>query len=135
MSNSLDTLDPSFRQLAEKLIATARAEGIGVAIINTRRTAAEQEHNIATGVSQVKHSKHEDGLAIDLCPVKLLSIKGWAPADPLWWQLGEIGLSLGLRWGGKWDHPTIPPVGKLPPWFWDPGHFEQSVDPNPTRLA
>lgn len=123
MSRSLSDLNPIFRPLADEFLAKVREAGIFVSIITTLRTQAEQDDAVAHGVSQVKKSKHQEGLAIDICPNELLDKKGWAPADPLWWELGEIGLALGLRWGGKWDHP-MPPVGKVPTWFFDPGHFE-----------
>lgn len=123
MSRSLDDLDPVFGSIAVKLLAAIRDAGIPVAIICTRRSQGEQDAAVAHGVSQVKVSKHQKGLAIDLCPNSLLDQKGWAPASPLWWQMGEIGRAMGLRWGGCWDHP-MPPVGKVPSWFFDPGHFE-----------
>lgn len=131
---SLSSLDPIFEPLAAELIHKIRVAGIEVAIIDTRRTQEEQDHNRLIGVSEVKHSKHQDGLAIDLCPVVLLTKKNWAPADPLWWKMAEIGLALGLRCGLNWDHP-MPPVGKPGPWFNDAGHFEMR-DPSPApRIA
>lgn len=128
MSRSLDDLDPKFAVLAIELLGKIRDAGIPVSIICTRRSQMEQDANVAHGVSQVKHSKHQDGLAIDLCPNALLDQKGWAPASPLWWKLGEIGRTMGLRWGGCWDH-EMPPVGKVPSWFFDPGHFEYKATP------
>lgn len=123
MGRSLDELDPIFRPLVDQLLANVREAGIPISIICTGRSQAEQDANVAHGVSQVKVSKHQQGLAIDICPHSLLDKKGWAPADPLWWKIAGIGLSLGLRWGGKWEHP-MPPVGKVPEYFFDPGHFE-----------
>lgn len=123
MGRSLDELDDRFRPLAEKLLAKVREAGIPVSIICTGRSQAEQDHARLIGVSEVKVSKHQAGLAIDICPNELLDKKGWAPSSPLWWKIAEIGIGLGLRSGLKWDHP-MPPVGKVPPWFFDPGHLE-----------
>ncbi len=123
MGRSLDELDPRFRPLAEQFLAKVRAAGIPLSIICTGRTKAEQAANIAHGTSQVKVSKHESGLAIDVCPNELLDQKGWNPASPLWWKIAEIAVSLGLRSGLNWDYP-MPPVGKVPKWFYDPGHAE-----------
>lgn len=124
MSRSLNDLNPIFRPLADHFLAKIREAGIVVTIICTLRSQLEQDANVANGVSKVKKSKHQEGLAIDICPSALLHEKGWAPASPIWWELGEIGKSIGLRWGGQWSRPAPPPVGKVPKYFWDPGHFE-----------
>lgn len=122
-SRSLDDLDPRFGVIAVQFLGQVRDACIPITIICTRRSQAEQDAAVAHGVSQVKHSKHQDGLAIDICPNELLDKKGWEPSSPLWWKLAEIGRGMGLRWGGCWDHP-LPQVGKVPSWFFDPGHFE-----------
>lgn len=46
-------------------------------------------------------SKHINGLAIDLVPVK--DNKYWwnAPKE-VWERMGEIGEKFGLKWGGRW---------------------------------
>ncbi|MCQ2611863.1 MAG: M15 family metallopeptidase [Treponema sp.] len=46
-------------------------------------------------------SKHIQGLAIDLVPVK--NNKYWwdAPKE-VWERMGEIGEQYGLKWGGRW---------------------------------
>jgi D-alanyl-D-alanine carboxypeptidase len=116
VSRLLDDLDVSFKPLAFELLARLVEVGIPVLIVNTRRTAAEQAINISTGHSWVKHSKHEDGLAIDLVPYSVFREYGedslqWRSDDPIWQKLGTIGEGLGLRWGGRWHPP-------------DSGHFE-----------
>ena len=111
MDTSLESLDPSFRPKAEQLLNEAKGKGILLRVINTRRTATEQAINLKNGVSWVQHSKHQDGLAIDVCPYELLHEKGWKPESPLWQQIGEIGKSLGLKWGGDWKVKDL-------------GHFE-----------
>lgn len=92
-------------------------------IINTRRTAQEQEQAVSSGHSWVAHSKHEDGLAIDICPYEMYAVSGenkldWNTSDPIWWKIGEIGESIGLRWGGRFSAVDKTKMGK------DPGHFE-----------
>lgn len=116
MSRALNDLSPAFRPLAMELLARATEAGIAVMIVNTRRTAEEQAANIAKRVSWVSHSKHEDGLAIDICPFETWNLHGpdklaWSAADPAWSQLGAIGEALGLRWGGRWQQKDL-------------GHFE-----------
>lgn len=52
-------------------------------------------------------SKHIDGLAIDLVPVK--DGKYWWTAPALVWErMGEIGESVGLSWGGRWKTADCP---------------------------
>lgn len=123
MNTSLETLDPVFRPLAERLLARMVEARIPVLIVNTRRTAQEQADAVARGVSWVPHSKHEDGLAIDIVPYDTYLAHGadklnWNTADPIWLVLGTIGESLGLRWGGRFSPINAVGIGK------DPGHFE-----------
>lgn len=123
MSRALDDLAPIFRPKAFELLARASEHLIPCMVICTGRTAAEQAVAVATGASAVTRSKHQDGLAIDLCPYSLYQLHGpdklqWDDADPAWLVLGLIGEAMGLRWGGRWKSPH------------DPGHFEY-VAPNP----
>jgi peptidoglycan L-alanyl-D-glutamate endopeptidase CwlK len=116
MSRRLDDLDPRFRPLAIELVARCVEAGIPVMIIDTLRTPEEHQANLAKGVSWTKHSKHLDGLAIDICPYDVYQLHGpdklqWNAGDPVWQKVGAIGESLGLRWGGRWKQK-------------DMGHFE-----------
>lgn len=108
MSRSLDDLDPRFRPLAFELLARITEAGIAVMIVDTRRTAAEHAHNLATGHSWVLHSKHLDGLAIDLCPYEVYYAHGmkklaWDANNLAWATIAEIGEKLGLRSGFRWE--------------------------------
>lgn len=115
MSRALNDLDPRFRPLAVEAIAQIVEHGIAVMIISTGRTAAEQAIAVATGHSWVKHSKHQDGLAIDLCPFETYHLHGadgadklqWKEDDPAWQMIGKIGEALGLRWGGRWAQKDL----------------------------
>ena len=123
MDTSLDSLDPVFKPLAFALLARLTEARIPVVIVNTRRTAAEQAVNIANGTSQVQHSKHQDGLAIDVAPYSIWAEYGdkklqWNGSDPLWPKIGKIGEALGLRWGGRFKPLNASGIG------WDPGHLE-----------
>lgn len=122
MSRRLDDLAPVFRPYAVELLARLVEAGICVMVIDTLRTPTEHAANLAKGVSWVKHSKHLSGLAIDLCPYDTYLISGpdklkWDSTDPVWAQIGAIGKTLGLRWGGDWA-------------VRDCGHFEY-VSPKP----
>lgn len=118
MSRALNDLDLSFRPVAMELLARCVEANLPVMIINTRRTAAEQQANLAKGVSWVTHSKHQDGLAIDIAPWAVWQEYGpdklqWDGDDPVWVRLGAIGEGLGLVWGGRWKQRDL-------------GHFEKA---------
>ncbi len=131
-SRALDDLTADFRIFANQVLATwlAKHPDDPLVVTFTLRTEAEQEAAFKAGRSEVqRHGTHEahapDGKswAMDVAPKSVLGLPNWDPTNELWWELGEIVLSLGLRWGGCWEHP-MPPVGKIPPWLFDPGHVE-----------
>jgi hypothetical protein len=104
---SLDALDPRFKPIAMELLARFVEARIPVFIINTRRTPAQQAAAIASGHSWVQHSKHLDGLAIDVCPLQQYSLHGpvkldWNASDPIWEQMAQLAEALDLRCGYRW---------------------------------
>ena len=120
-SRKLDDLDPIFRPRAFEFLARLTEATIPVLIINTGRTAAEQAEYLRTGASWVQRSKHQDGLAIDICPWEIFQLRGpdkleWDADDPIWTKIGAIGEKLGLVWGGRWKKR-------------DMGHFEMPAAP------
>lgn len=127
MSRALNDLNLKFRPLAIELLARLTEAGIPVLITDTLRTAEEQKVFLARGTSKVKHSKHQDGLAIDVVPYETYSMNGpdklnWdtdsTASIKTWKIMGTIGKSLGLRWGGDFRPLDRNGLG------WDPGHFE-----------
>lgn len=119
MDRRLDSLDPVFRPLAIELLARLTEAGIPVCIVQTLRTPEEHAANLAAGRSWVNHSKHLDGLAIDLCPFETYHANGpdklnWDADAVEWEQMGMIGEACGLTWGGRWKQR-------------DMGHFEIPV--------
>lgn len=129
-SRSLNDLDSRFRPLVNQFIAQCEAANVPLTITYTLRTQTEQDAAVVAHRSEVTHSMHEahppegKALAIDVCPTVLIQEPNYAPASPLWWQIGEIGKALGMRWGGQWSRPEPPPVGHVPAYLFDPGHFE-----------
>jgi peptidoglycan L-alanyl-D-glutamate endopeptidase CwlK len=116
-STSFDDLDSRFRPIAQELFTLCNMLE-PMRVVYTLRTPAEQADALRRGTSRTMKSKHlaqpPDGLshAIDICPVRLLPEKLWAPLDPVWSAMGAIGVALGLTWGGNW------------PKFKDRPHFE-----------
>lgn len=123
MDTSLDSLDPRFKPIAMQFLARLTEARIAVCIVNTRRTDVEQAAAVARGVSWVQHSKHQDGLAMDVAPYEIWALHGtdkvsWNTHDPVWVTIGKIAEGLGLRWGGRFGTANELGVGK------DPGHIE-----------
>lgn len=127
MSRLLNDLAPVFKPIAFELLARCTESLIPVLIVNTRRTAAEQLINVANGTSWVAHSKHQDGLAIDIVPYSQYLEYGedklqWRTDDPLWAKIGAIGRSLGLKWGVIINGEHL-----------DVGHFEYVAPARPPQ--
>lgn len=124
MGRLLNELNPTFRPKADALLARFTESELMVMIVCTGRTQAEQDAAVASGHSKVAHSRHQDGMAIDVCPFDVYMLHGadklkWDGTDPVWKRIGEIGkLDLSLRWGGDFHPLNAVGVG------WDPGHFE-----------
>jgi peptidoglycan L-alanyl-D-glutamate endopeptidase CwlK len=106
----LDQLSVAIAPLAAEFIDTVRSVNqLPVIITSSYRSTAEQRALVASGRSRTMHSKHLDGLAFDV------DMYRWNRDDvPAWvWdEIGPLGESLGLTWGGRWAS------------FRDVGHFE-----------
>lgn len=137
MSRSLVDLDSRFKPIAEELIAKSLEAGVPLTVITTLRSYQEQELAVQHGVSKTMRSKHlaqppeNKSLAIDLVPTALMGEKWWAPLNPTWWIVAQIGVGLGLTSGMDWNHQGLPPVGQSWPKgspgyssLFDPGHFQ-----------
>ncbi len=131
-SRKLSDLDSRLLPIAEELIAKSLAAGIPLTIITTLRSMQEQELAVAHGVSwtiksmHLPHPPEGKSLAIDVVPTSLMSQKWWAPKNPLWWVVAQIGVGLGLKNGMDWHDLGLPPVGQTRSAH-DPGHFELRV--------
>ena len=102
MSRTIDALAPEFRLKAQALLDMSRAAGIELFVVETLRSEAQHKINLAAGKSWTRHSRHQDGLAIDVVPIALMDKPDWAPGDQLWCQVVEIAESLGLQAGARW---------------------------------
>ena len=124
MSTRLDDLQPEFRRIAVEVLAQLTEAGVAVMITCTGRTQAEQDAAFARGASKVHHSRHQDGMAVDLCPYLLFDLHGadklqWDSSDPAFKTIGRIGERNGLRWGGRFGE-SAPGAGD----GWDASHLE-----------
>lgn len=98
-----------FRDIG-RLVVASHAKGIDLLPHCFYRTQKEQDVLYADGKSRVKHSKHQDWLAIDFVVVKNNKAVWTINEDYEW--VGELWESMGHTWGGKW------------PGFKDGCHFE-----------
>lgn len=126
MSRLLNDLNPEFRNRVYVFLAKLVEANIPITIIDTLRTQEEHEANLLKGVSWTKHSKHLDGLAIDICPYSIFNENGpdklnWDATAQVWDKIGSIGESVGLVWGGRWKQK-------------DMGHFEMPREAAPKQV-
>jgi LAS superfamily LD-carboxypeptidase LdcB len=113
-ARSLDSLQPAVADLARKLIAKAKEQGIEVIVMRTYVSPKEQEELYAQGrtkpgpiITNTRRSAHTNGLAFDIIPYKNGQLL--FNDSVTYEKLGAIGRSLGLTWGGDWrvfkDYP------------------------------
>lgn len=135
LNRDLNDLAPEIREKARVFLSKLSAAGIPVHVVETRRTIAVQWAYYAQGreslasvntlrkaaglwpitedenrrkITWTKKSKHLDGLALDVVPLR--DGKPWWTAPlSLWLRIGQIGESCGLCWGGRWSqYPDRP---------------------------
>lgn len=124
MIDDLQLLHPYLRSRVLMLIDSCRQRGITVEVRETYRSSERQDY-LAKKKKKVTNvtggnSYHQYGMAVDV--VIVVNGKYAWSNKKLWKQVGSIGESLGLRWGGRWSR------------LWDPGHFEWSGDCDITQL-
>lgn len=116
---NLATLHPKVQSLARSFLSAANKilsrNGVTVKIISGTRTWAEQDALYAKGrtapgpkVTNARggFSNHNFGVAFD---IGLFRGKEYLGTSPLYKELGPVGESLGLKWGGRFksivDYP------------------------------
>ena len=102
-------LKPDAAGLALLLLKQTKAKNIELRLISGYRSPEQQAELVKGKLSAAKISTHNTGLAFDVVVVEdgkvTFDVKKYG-------QVGEIGKSLGLVWGGEWKS------------FSDPPHFE-----------
>jgi RHS repeat-associated protein len=113
-ADKLDTLDPTFKGPATRVVDRMVAEGYNTRVVWGRRTPEENEVLVEKGLASPT-SKHLDGLAVDL-----INRADPYPNDPqnsYYLDLRDAVKAEGLIWGGYcWGNCTTT--------RWDPTHFE-----------
>ena len=117
----INLLHPRLRSLCRELIDLARRNDIEIVITQTLRTREEQNALYAQGrtaagniVTNVRYpySMHCRGLAFDFAVV-IGGQVNWGRLD-LYDRVGQLGKSLGLRWGGDFKTFKDRPHFELP---------------------
>jgi peptidoglycan L-alanyl-D-glutamate endopeptidase CwlK len=117
-AKNIATLDPRVQPLATQLIEEAQARGINAKVIGGTRTYQEQDDLYAQGrtkpgkiVTKARggQSWHNFGLAFD---IGIFSPDGkeYYGESEAYREVGKIGETLGLEWGGAWkfvDEPHL----------------------------
>ena len=107
-------IHPSLRNRVRRMILAAGQEGIKLYVVQGFRSIEEQDKLYRSGKGVTKapggFSFHNYGLAVDIAFRDEKGKPVWnGPSKYSWNQLGKIGKSLGLEWGGDWksikDHP------------------------------
>ncbi len=102
------SLDPKFRKKVKKLLSNAQKEGIELRVISAYRNCEHQNDLYAKGrtapgniVTNAKCGKsaHNYKLAVDV-----VEFKNGKPlwTNPNWDRIGQLGMKVGLEWGGNW---------------------------------
>lgn len=112
----IQQLNPVVQPYARELVRRAAAKGIEVKVIGGLRTFAEQQRLYCQGrnipectglykpgpiVTNAKggYSNHNFGIAFD---IGVFQGAKYLPETPKYSEVGQIGKSLGLEWGGDW---------------------------------
>ena len=120
----LETARQRLQDYANKLVERAAAEGIDLKVTSLVRSREEQQRLYDAWLARGKtglpaappgKSKHEQGLAFDV------AIQGGGSPEQ-WQRLGQVGKSMGLRWGGDFSRA-------------DPVHFEIPTEAAAGRTA
>lgn len=107
-----DKLSPKFKEKVENFIAEVNKKSPIIFITETWRSDERQAELIKAGLSQVKRSNHQDGLAVDIA----FTGSALYPSDEkLWRSVADIAKKYGIDWGydlWKWDKPHFQDNGK-----------------------
>lgn len=118
-------LHPRLQSKIKELILKSAKEGLLIGIGECVRTVEEQDALYAQGrtepgniVTNAKgstySSMHQWGIAFDFYRNDGQGL--YNDSDAFFRQVGKIGKSIGLEWGGDWTSPVDKPHFQLPDW-------------------
>jgi peptidoglycan L-alanyl-D-glutamate endopeptidase CwlK len=113
----LKDINKNLAERVEKLLIEAKKQGLNVYIFHSYRSFEKQNKLYAQGrttpgpeVTKARGglSWHNYGLAVDIVFKDSKGNWSWDEKKFNYNQLGKIGKSFGLSWGGDWKPPTKP---------------------------
>lgn len=110
---ALDKLNPAFRSKVEKFMEEVNRGTAIIFITESWRSEERQAELLKAGLSQVRHSNHQDGLAID---IGFLGAQLYPSDLSKWRKVADIGKKYGIDWGfdlWAWDKPHFQDNGKI----------------------
>ena len=125
---------PRLQKLAKELVLACKKKGLIISIGDCIRTVEEQDAlyelgrtkpgNIVTNAKGCSYSSmHQWGVAFDYYRD---DGKGeYDNEDCFFQKVGQVGLSLGLEWGGNWTHINDMPHFQLPDWGRTPDKLKE----------
>jgi len=133
---NLATLHPEIQRRVATFISAAKnlaqPLGLDVRIISALRSYAEQDAIYAQGRTtpgrivtnaRAGFSNHNFGLSVD---IGIFKGKAYLDDHPLYDELGPLGESLGLEWGGRWKKIVDKPHYQFRP-QWATGMTESEM--------
>lgn len=113
--SKLQELKPEFRVKVEQLMKQGLQKGLRPEIVEAKRSQSRQEELYEQGrtkpgniVTWTRNSMHTNGLAVDIAQLDEKGQITYNAKDNFWEEMGRIGKSLNLIWGGdfpKQDRP------------------------------
>ena len=107
----LAELAPALASRGNELVSRCHDEGILIRISQSLRTWSEQDALYAQGrtapgrvvtFARGGESFHNFGLAFDIVLLDSSGRPTWDARHPGWSTAGQVGVALGLSWGGHW---------------------------------
>jgi len=113
-------LDPRLQPIVLELIRKGWESGLRPEIVEGRRSQERQNELYEQGrskpgqvVTWTRNSKHTQGLAVDIAQLDENGKITYNATPGFWEQMGSIGKSLGLTWGGDWKKTPDKPHFQL----------------------
>lgn len=135
MGRDITQCHPRLQALAKKLIQECANQGLKIAIDQCFRSVAEQDALYAQGrtkpgdiVTKAKgstySSMHQWGVAFDF--YRNDGKGNYNESGDFFTKVGQIGVSIGLEWGGNWRSPVDKPHFQLPDWGSTPSRLKST---------
>ena len=134
MSRDITMCHPQLQELANKLIAECKKQGLIVKLGECFRSVSEQDAlyaqgrtkpgNIVTYAKGTSYSSmHQWGVAFDV--IRNDGKGAYYDNDGWFSKVGKVGKALGLEWGGDWTSPVDKPHFQLKQWGSTPNKLKQ----------